>query len=100
MTAIAMGGDFVEQLARSPELAAAALAKGPKGAPPPEFFLEACGTQGYVGATALHVAAAAYDHEAVRHLVAAGADVAAGDRRGARPLHAAVRGGPGAVAWD
>jgi ankyrin repeat protein len=56
-----------------------------------------CGTQtggaqlasarAQTGDTALHVAAAAYQVETIRLLVAYGADVAAKNRRGAQPLH-------------
>ncbi|HWC75371.1 MAG TPA: ankyrin repeat domain-containing protein [Gemmatimonadales bacterium] len=54
----------------------------------------------YTGDTALHVAAAAYEREMARTLLARGADVAARNRRGAQPLHYAADGGPDAPTWN
>ncbi len=54
----------------------------------------------YEGATALHAAAFSHDTWMARELVARGADIRARDRRGAEPLHAAMRGGPGSAQWD
>ena len=65
-----------------------------------ERFHEMIGHQLYAGDTALHVAAAAYYTVIARELATAGADIAAVNRRGAQPLHCAVRGGPGAPGWD
>jgi ankyrin repeat protein len=101
MSAIASDRDrAVILLADSPRLAPVALAKARAGEASDEFFLEECRMQVYAGDTALHIAAAAYDVEMARKLVAAHADVRAKDRRGAEPLHSAIRGGPGSSSWD
>ncbi|MEM9030500.1 MAG: ankyrin repeat domain-containing protein [Pseudomonadota bacterium] len=54
----------------------------------------------YVGDTALHVAAAAYQVAIVRRLVRDGANVCARNRRGGEPLHYAAVGLPGAPSWN
>lgn len=54
----------------------------------------------YAGATALHVAAAAYQTTIVQELIGLGADVRARNRRGAEPLHAAAVGNPGSPAFN
>ena len=81
-------------LDQAPELATARLDRRD------EFFLASCRVQLYAGGTALHVAAAAYDRDMAGDLLSRGADIRARDRRGAEPLHAAVRGEPGTPAWD
>ena len=68
-------------LSESPELATSSLEKAPAGTPIDEVFLAECGTQIYVGDTALHVAAAAYDVGLAERLVDLGADVRARNRR-------------------
>ncbi|MEO8693421.1 MAG: ankyrin repeat domain-containing protein [Acidimicrobiales bacterium] len=85
--------DASSRLSANPGLAVAALGRGD------ECFIAECGTQFYAGDTALHAAATAYDVGVARDLVAAGADLWARNRRGAQPLHSAVRGGPGSAAW-
>jgi len=65
-----------------------------------EFFIPRCHAQVYEGDTALHAAAFAYDCGLARELVARRADVQVRNRRGARPLHAAVIGQPGSDNWD
>jgi len=65
-----------------------------------DLWLAAIEHHVYGGDTALHVAAASHDVRAVRALIAAGADVAARNRRGAAPLHYAADGRPGAPGWD
>lgn len=87
-------------LRSAPDLAAAALARGATRAEPTDHFLVAITHHVYAGDTALHVAAAAHDVVVVDELAALGADVDATNRRGARPLHYAVDGGPGADGWD
>jgi hypothetical protein len=94
------GGTASRRLAATPVLAVTQLAAGATRSASEEFFLGECGAYMYAGHTALHVAAAAYDTAFARELVAAGADVRARNRRGAEPLHEAVRGGPGSPAWD
>jgi hypothetical protein len=88
----------LELLAASPSLASTQLEQG-AARQPDDFFTE---IQHYVyaGDTALHVAAASYQPEIARTLVAIGADVSAKNRRGAQPLHYAADGGPGAPNWD
>jgi ankyrin repeat protein len=54
----------------------------------------------YAGDTALHIAAAAYNDEVARTLLAAGADIHARNRHGQQPIHYAVMGVPGSGAWD
>jgi hypothetical protein len=88
---------------RAPALAAAAklaFAIDPKRAGPLAFWLEEITHYVYGGDTLLHVAAAAYDLDAAKALVAAGADVRAKNRRGAEPLHYAADGIPGSKTWD
>ena len=64
-----------------------------------ESFIAGLG-QCYAGDTALHAAAARYDVELARDLLARGAELRARNRRGAEPLHAAVMGTPGAPRWN
>ena len=90
----------IRQVAATPELAMASLAKGPSKATSEEFFLDSLSVQVYAGHTALHVAASAYDVEIASALLSAGADLHARNRRGAEPLHAATDGGPGSTRWN
>src|SRR5947209_13182856 len=99
VTAVGDGAAARQMLSRVPELALAQLGLAGKGATA-EFFLEERLLQIYVGDSALHVAAASYDTQLARRLVAAGADVRVRNRRGAEPLHSAVNGVPGSAAWD
>jgi hypothetical protein len=64
------------------------------------YFLEDIGHQIYVGDTALHVAAAAYQVSTAQLLVAKGAEVRARNRRGAEPLHYAADGNPASERWN
>jgi ankyrin repeat protein len=48
----------------------------------------------------MHIAAAAYQTEIVRGLIAAGADVRARNRRGQEPLHYAAVGSPRSATWN
>jgi ankyrin repeat protein len=103
MRAISSGDHGVasQLLAVTPGLAVARLvAAGATRATAAEFFLPDCGVYMYAGHTALHVAAAAYNTELAGKLVGEGANVRAKNRRGAEPLHEAVRGGPGSPGWD
>ena len=63
------------------------------------YHIDRIGHYVYSGDTALHIAAASYREEIARKLIAMGADVRARNRRGAEPLHYAVDGKPGSVAW-
>jgi hypothetical protein len=81
-------------LAATPSLVTATLTRRE------EFFVAERLAQAYEGDTALHAAGFSYDPEMARELVTAGADMRAKNRRGAEPLHAAVIGVPGSVAWN
>jgi len=84
----------------SPELAKAQLAVGAtRQQAQPHYFPEIV-HYAYAGDTALHLAAAAYHTEVVQHLLAAGADVHAKNRRGAQPLHYAADGNPDSTRWN
>jgi hypothetical protein len=88
------------RLAASPDLASACLEEGATRQGPKGYFLDEIKHYLYAGDTALHVAAAAYQHEVARRLIGAGANVRARNRRGAEPLHYAVDGGPGSPTWN
>ena len=93
--------DIVSRLlAATPALAAASFAVGASCRGAKAYYLEEIGHYLYAGETALHAAAAAYREEIARELVAMGADIRASNRRGAEPLHAAVVGMPGSLAWN
>jgi hypothetical protein len=83
-----------------PELASEKLVVGASRQAAASFFIDEIKHYMYEGDTALHIAAAAYRTSLVPRLVAAGATVAAGNRRRQQPLHYAVDGGPGAAHWD
>jgi hypothetical protein len=87
-------------LAASPALALACFEEGATRQAAQRFYLTEINHYIYAGDTALHIAAAGYRLEAVRSLVAMGADVGAGNRRGARPLHYAADGVRGSPAWN
>jgi hypothetical protein len=98
----AIGAHDLEAAVRlvTPELARARVGKAAGAHGEGDWWLAEIGHYVYVGDTALHVAAAGYGAGAVRALVAAGADVAARNRRGAAPLHYAADGAPGTRHWD
>lgn len=79
-------------LAGAPELARARAGE--------THFFEEIRHYVYAGDTALHLAAAARRPEVARKLIAAGADIAAKNRRGAEPLHYAADAIPGEAGWD
>ncbi len=91
---------LAERLAAHPELASARVRTGATRAQSKEYFLAEISHYVYAGDTALHVVAAAHAADLVEALVAAAADVGAANRRGARPLHYAVDGGPNGRYWD
>ncbi len=78
-------------LTASPELAKACFVQGATRQTPKPY---------YAGDTALHMAAAVYETEIVRQLIALGADIRAKNRRGAAPLHYAAVGLPGSDTWN
>jgi len=84
----------------SPELAAASLYAGATRLTAKEFFVDAIKRYIVAGDTALHFAAAAYESEMARKLIAAGANLRARNRHGEEPLHAAACGSPGSPWWD
>ncbi len=96
----ARDGSAVRQLEANPGLARMAVEIGAGRHSPKDFFLEQIQHHVYRGDTALHLAAAAHDRELSAGLLAAGADVHASNRRGARPLHYAMNGRPDAKEWD
>jgi ankyrin repeat protein len=100
--AIVSGDDAaVERLLRdAPDLAAVALADGASRTSAAANFLPSIGCYLYAGATALHIAAAAYRPDLCRRLVAAGASVAAKNRRGWTALHHAADSHPNQPRWD
>jgi len=87
-------------LAASPPLASACFHTGATRQTAKEYFLDRIGRYILAGDTALHFAAAAYQTEIVRMLLAAGADVRARNRHGDEPLHAAAVGLPGSRTWN
>ena len=87
-------------LAASPTLANATFQTGATRQAAKKYFIGQIGRYVLAGDTALHFAAAAYEPEIVRKLIAAGADVHAKNRLGDQPLHAAAAGSPGSPAWN
>jgi hypothetical protein len=102
MSAIASRDDagIERRLKAEPGLALAALAEGASRAAARGNFLPQLGCYLYEGATALHIAAAAYRPDLCRRLIAAGALVAARTRRGWTPLHHAADSHPNLPGWD
>ena len=87
-------------LAATPPLAGASFQTGATRQTAKPYHLDRIGRYIYAGDTALHIAAAAYQTEVVRKLIAEGADVHARNRHGEEPLHAAAVGVPGSRAWN
>ena len=90
----------IRLLEASPWLAKERAAQGATRQAAKQNFFDQILHYMYVGDTALHMAAAAYQLLVVEKLIAMGADVRARNRRGAEPLHYAVDGGPGLSAWN
>ncbi len=84
----------------SPALASASVDVGATRQQASTYYLNDINHYVYVGDTALHIAAAAYEPDLVGRLVTLGADVGAQNRRGAQPLHYAADGVPGSDAWN
>ncbi len=101
VTAIVAGdaAGVSRRLAADPALASACFQEGATRQSAKPYFLDEIGRYVYAGDTALHVAAAAYETEIVRTLIAAGANVRAKNRHGDEVLHAAAVGSPGSRAW-
>jgi hypothetical protein len=87
-------------LAASPQLATACFKSGATRGSANEYFLDEIKRYIYAGDTALHIAAAGYQTEIVRALIASGANVHARNRRGQEALHAAAVGSPGSHLWN
>jgi ankyrin repeat protein len=87
-------------IAKAPALARVSAEVGATRAEAKAHYLEEIQHYVYKGDTALHIAAAAYQPEIARLLIAKGADVGAKNRRGAQPLHYAVDGLPGSRSWN
>ena len=100
--AIAVGAvaRALNMLRDSPALATASFKTGASRRTANAYLLDGIGRYLYEGDTALHIAAASYQREIVRKLIAMGADVRARNRRGAEPLHAAAVGMPGSPRWN
>ena len=90
----------VRLLEASPLLARERAAQGATRQAPQHSFFDRILHYMYVGDSALHMAAAAFQPVVVEKLIAMGADVHARNRRGAEPLHYAVDGGPGLPTWN
>ncbi len=102
IAAIAAGdANGVSQLlAASPFLARASFASGATRRAESSHFLDSIKRYIYAGDTGLHIAAAAYQTEIARKLIAAGAQIQARNRRGQEPMHYAAVGSPGSRAWN
>lgn len=91
---------FSRLLGESSALATASFTEGATRQDASPSFIDEIGHYIYTGDTALHFAAAAYRSKMAEHLIQAGAQVRARNRRGAEPLHAAAFGSPGSPRWD
>jgi ankyrin repeat protein len=86
-------------LRASPGLASAPVDLGATRQDASTYWLDGIDHYVYAGDTALHIAAAAYDADLARTLLAMGADVDARNRRGAQPLHYAADGHANSGRW-
>ena len=93
-------GAFSRLLRKSPRLAEARFQSGATQKAAKKYFVREVERYVYAGDMALHFAAAAYQVEMARRLVAGGADVRAKNRHEAEPLHAAAVGDPSSVHWN
>jgi ankyrin repeat protein len=87
-------------LKASPALASESVEVGATRREAATYYLDEINHYVYLGDTALHIAAAAYEPDLVRGLLELGADVSAQNHRGAQPLHYAADGIPGSDAWS
>jgi len=96
-------GDLAEALRliyKNPSLATEQLSSGATREQPTANFLPTLGCYLYEGDTVLHVAAAAWQPDLLRRLIAGGAKAASKNRLGASPLHYAASGNPESPRWD
>jgi ankyrin repeat protein len=89
-----------QMLSASPLSHSASFGAGATRESAKAFFIPAVLRYIVAGDTALHFAAAAYQSEIAKKLLAAGADVRARNRFGDEPLHAAAAGFPGSHHWN
>jgi hypothetical protein len=98
---IARDSAAVEKIiAASPELASASVFAGATRMTAKDFFVGEIHRYIVAGDTALHIAAASFQSEMARKLIAAGANPRARNRHGEEPLHAAACGHPGSRDWN
>jgi len=83
-----------------PGLARSAIRAAATRASAGEYYLDSIEHDIYAGDTPLHIAAAAYDVNVAKALVARGANASARNRLGAEPLHYAAAGQPGSSRWN
>jgi hypothetical protein len=84
----------------SPDLAQEVSKSGASRQDSTNYYFKAIEHYVYAGDTALHIAAAAYDKEISKRLLAKGANIRARNRRGAEPFHYAVDGIPDSPTWN
>jgi hypothetical protein len=87
-------------LTRLPGLATASTPVGASREAFTEHFLVEIQHYVYAGDTALHIAAASYQADIAKELVAKGANLRARNRMGAEPLHYASDGSPDSTYWN
>jgi len=92
--------NVTRMLDATPGLATAAVRVGATRQAADTYFLTDIRHYVYSGDTGLHIAAAAYQRAMAEALIVGGANVRAGNRRGAEPLHYAAEGSPGGPRWD
>jgi ankyrin repeat protein len=102
VAAIASGDDAAAErlIAAEPVLGRTALRQGATRTDASANFLPSIGCYLYAGATALHIAAAAYRPDLCLRIIASGAQIAARSRRGWTALHHAADSHPNLPQWD
>ena len=88
------------KLAETPILSTATFRAGATRTDAKESFVDAVRRYIVIGDTALHFAAAAYQTDIARKLIASGANVRAPNHFGDEPLHAAASASPGSPRWN
>ena len=103
LVAAIVAGDaavVARMLTETPNLSTATFQAGATRTAAKESFVDAVRRYIVIGDTALHFAAAAYQTDVARKLIASGANVRARNRFGDEPLHAAAIGSPGSTKWN